>query len=240
MDTLEKFAADNNLTQAQVDKIRQNVSDFMKCATQDPELLSDALEKLGFDLKPWGTALGNTAKGLATVALFAGAANAVGDVYETAKDSIQKSRNYKAMMDQNPELRDLDATKVQQSFNTLHRFNPQYAQDPVVAGEWVASNARRQGIDWTQLKNVVDASKSMRTSQPPLYRQLVSPEAIARHMILPGSPQELTQQSAEAKAEQAAQQHALKMEALEADAAAAYERQRRAEHFSRGIPGLEE
>jgi len=169
--------AKHEFTKEQIALIEDNVNSFMKAAEEDPELYADALEKLGGP--PLSEMALNTAKSIGTIALFAGAANAVGDLYDTAKDAINKSRNYKAMMDMNPALNEMDSTMVQRAFNTLHKFNPQYASDPTVAGEFVAQRARQQGLDFNQLKNIIDAGRATRPGRPSAMDYILNPNTIA-------------------------------------------------------------
>lgn len=185
MSVLKKLASEGYLTPDQVAQIEQNVATFTKAAEQDPEFLQEAIEKLGSPFssmvggsKGYGQMAVDTAKVLGATALVAGAANIVGDLYDTAKDSIMKSRRYKAMMDANPQLRRLDSKLVQRSFNTLHTFNPQYAADPTVAGEFVAQRAQQQGLDFNTLKNIVDASKNTRPTRNSVRNYVTDPKTV--------------------------------------------------------------
>lgn len=107
-----------------------------------------------------GGAVGAAAAGGIALAL-------AGDLYDAAKRGITKGRDYKAMMDSNPHLQELPAAEVQKAFSVLHRFNPEFASDPTVAGAWVHRQARVGAMDPTQyadmpgLKNLVDSRKNI-------------------------------------------------------------------------------
>jgi hypothetical protein len=100
------------------------------------------------------------------VAVAGGIALALaGDMYDAAKRGITKGRDYKSMMQANPSLQKLPAKEVQKAFSVLHRFNPEFASEPTVAGAWVASRARlgvdEQYGDTTQLKSIIDSRKNL-------------------------------------------------------------------------------
>lgn len=61
----------------------------------------------------------------------------VEDVYHRVSGAIDRSNNFKNMMEFNPELKKEDRTKVQAIFNTLHNASPSLARDPLVANSWV-------------------------------------------------------------------------------------------------------
>lgn len=50
---------------------------------------------------------------------------------------FSKQRDYKAMMQNNPDLRERDAGHVHMVYNSLHRMAPTMAGDPLVAGSFV-------------------------------------------------------------------------------------------------------
>lgn len=104
-----------------------------------------------------GAAVGTAALGGIAMAL-------AGDMYEAAKRGITKTRNYKAMLSANPDLREMPAKNVQKAFSVLHRFNPEFSGDPTVAGAWV----KRQAVygedafgNVQELKGLIDARKSL-------------------------------------------------------------------------------
>lgn len=105
-----------------------------------------------------GGAVGAAAAGGIALAL-------AGDLYDAAKRGITKGRDYKAMMQANPQLKTLPAQSVQKAFSVLHRFNPDFASDPTVAGAWVKAratlNVDEQYGDITTLKSLVDSRKSL-------------------------------------------------------------------------------
>ncbi len=62
-----------------------------------------------------------------------------GDLYEAARRGLTKSRHWSAMLEMNPDLaaRSKSDPAVKTMFDTLHRFNPEFASDPHVAANFV-------------------------------------------------------------------------------------------------------
>lgn len=103
------------------------------------------------------------------------AINLGGDMYEAVKRGLMKGRRYKKMLEENPDLRGkANNAVVQRHFNTLHRFNPEYASDPYVAGSYVRQNMDLQSDDLGALHSLVKARNDIRNAQSlrpmPLYK----------------------------------------------------------------------
>lgn len=92
---------------------------------------------------------------LAGSALSLGASAAYSG-YEVVRDAVQKSLAFKNMLEQNPSLREhSDPATVRKYFNSLHRMNPHFMNDPHFAG--------------AQVHNVLEAQRSLGGSgQAPL------------------------------------------------------------------------
>jgi hypothetical protein len=104
-----------------------------------------------------GGAVGTAALGGIALAL-------AGDMYDAAKRGLTKTRNYQNMLQANPDLKQLPAKNVQNAFSVLHKFNPDFASDPTVAGAWVKRQAtfgEDALADTNQLKQLVDARKNI-------------------------------------------------------------------------------
>jgi hypothetical protein len=87
--------------------------------------------------------------------------------FNTAMSAISKARGFKKMVSTNPELQEMDSTKVKNIYNTLHRFNPEMASDPFVAGSFVKSTAEYDNIP-TRTINELIAARS-RTARPSIF-----------------------------------------------------------------------
>lgn len=185
MNIKEKLASSEPLTEQEATLVRATMRQFVKEAKEFPVLHGEALEKMAADPMTFRDMAVNTAKTVGAVGLFAGAANVVADLYESGKDAIMKSIRYKRMIDANPDLAQMDASKVQSAFSTLHKFNPHYASDPSVAGTFVKQHIHQEGVDFNTLKNVVDAGKSLRPARPTAMQHLTHPATMAGMVELP-------------------------------------------------------
>lgn len=98
------------------------------------------------------------AKFVAGAAAAGIALNLGGDMYEAVKRGLTKGRHYKAMLEANPELRAKgNLPFVKRHFNTLHKFNPEYASDPHVAGSYIKSNVDLESDDIGAIHSLVKA-----------------------------------------------------------------------------------
>jgi hypothetical protein len=101
--------------------------------------------------------LPGAAANLAALSIVGGAAGVASEAYKSVRDSVEKAKAYKSMMDEAGErISDLPAQSIQQSFNTLYRVNPEYAKDPVVAAEFVRETNRSEAYPFQLLKTVGD------------------------------------------------------------------------------------
>lgn len=107
-----------------------------------------------------GGAVGAAAAGGIALAL-------AGDMYDAAKRGITKGRDYTAMMQANPHLHKMNAKEVQKAFSVLHRFSPEFAGDPTVAGAWVGRQVNLTSMapdeygNINTLKPLIDSRKSL-------------------------------------------------------------------------------
>lgn len=177
MNIVEKLAAENLLTDEQVERIGKNVSEMMKAAQEDPALMEDALRKMA---NPAGAAKGfwdaamTHAKQYAPLALGSAivgggmtlGSKAMQGAYSGVKDSIMKAQAFKEMVETSPELGEANPDLVQKGFNTLYRFNPEFAKDPLVAGTFVRNVVEQERLNLGDVRSLVDARKSMVQSQP--------------------------------------------------------------------------
>ena len=140
------------------------------------EEMDGILKKAAFNAAGMAKTVGRGAlmgaSGIATMAMGGIGLALAGDAYDAAKRGISKTRDYKRMLATNPDLKNKPAVMVQNIFSTLHRFNPEYASDPIVSGSFVrmhadaASNDDGVGtIGLETMKSLVDAHKGMGESR---------------------------------------------------------------------------
>ena len=100
-------------------------------------------------------------------ALGAGIATGLaGDAMDAIKRGLSKTRDYRGMLRENPDLQGhpMGAKAVQGVFGTLHKFNPEFASDPLVAGTFVRNHlesADPHRIDIGMLSSMTTARKNI-------------------------------------------------------------------------------
>ncbi len=197
MDIVEKLAGDGLLTEEQVERIGRNVSEVVKAAQEDPTLLKEAIEKMaipapgqvskGFfdkafrhakEYAPWAVGSAIVGGGMTLGSRAAQLA------FTSAKDHIQKAKAYEGMLETNPGLKDENPELVQKGFNTLFRFNPQFAQDPLVASTFVKNIVDQERLNLADVKALVDARKAMAPAAtgPNFMEKIMPPADIALKM----------------------------------------------------------
>jgi hypothetical protein len=141
--------------------------------------LDGIMKRAALDWKSLGTTAGHGAmelgKGIAATAIGGIGLALAGDMYDAARRGITKTRDYKKMMAANQDLHEKPSIQVQSIFSTLHRFNPDFAGDPMVAGSFVRNHVDLAGngpgsVGLDTLKPLVDARKGLLES-----RRLQSP-----------------------------------------------------------------
>lgn len=169
---LEKLSQ-QGLTKEHIQRAQARVEGVLKEAEKNPVLRRELLEKLGFSpwetLKTTGRVMGRSVGPILGKSLGAATAGAVMGAgalgakkgYEAVESSVGKAKAYKEMIDVRPELKDRDPKAVQRAFNSLYRFNPAYARDPLVAGSFVDSVSASERLDLGTVNALVAGRKSM-------------------------------------------------------------------------------
>ena len=97
----------------------------------------------------------------AGMAMATGLAGAVaGDLYDAAKRGLTKGTNLKRILSHNPELQRGDKKALINSFNTLHRYAPDFTADPMLGGQVLS---RMIELPHDQLNLVKDLLSSRKT-----------------------------------------------------------------------------
>lgn len=94
---------------------------------------------------------------------IAGGIKGIDALSDAATGPIMRSSSYNKMLKENPTLKTLPKSDVRKRFNTLYRFNPAMAKDPLVAGSFVrkAMEFRDEGIPTMDVHDLVTARKAM-------------------------------------------------------------------------------
>jgi hypothetical protein len=172
----------SQLSPEQHAQAQQRAQQFLKAAHANPGLYRELMEKLGFS--PWqsvkgiGSGVGARFPNMMSQALTAmgvGGALAAGSYgaqkgFEAVSAKLNKAKAYKEMVEARPDLKDRDPQAVQRAFNSLYKFNPQYARDPLVAGSFVDSVSTSERLDLGTVNSLVQARKNMAGPQLDPYK----------------------------------------------------------------------
>ena len=158
---LEKLAAKGHLSEEQVERIGRRVAQLVKEAKASPQFMEAAKEKLALNpfLKKTLQTLGSGAVFAAGVTGGAMGVHMISDRIQGRRQSLEKAKHFKDMVAANPDLQgaDVDSRMMQRHFDTLHKFNPEYASDPMIAGTYVHNSLAYARPNIETLNNVVKA-----------------------------------------------------------------------------------
>jgi len=169
MDFVDKLASAGKLTPDQVQRIRQDVYEFMKHADENPDFHREALSKLGATGGQFWKDLGiGTAAGVAATAIATGlglAGKKGLEHYEKYRNKHDFKAQYDSMLATNPHLKNHDQNRVKIIFGTLQTFNPAYAKDPLVAGTFVQNAIDMDRVDVNTINAIVTAREKLRSAE---------------------------------------------------------------------------
>jgi hypothetical protein len=104
----------------------------------DIEAFQEVVEEIaGFTslVKTKTASAGNLGLAMTGAALAALGSAVATDAYDAARRGLTKSRNYKRLLEHNPDIRERYPTEeIRKTFDTLHRFSPDFTNDPLVGG----------------------------------------------------------------------------------------------------------
>lgn len=114
----------------------------------------------------------NVATGAASLAIgggILGAANvglgALERGYKSLTEGKTKAKAVSHMLRVHPQLGKEDKTKVLRAFDTLYKFNPDAATDPLTAGSFVEKTLTYGAVTTDEVKKLVDIRKAMRDAE---------------------------------------------------------------------------
>lgn len=129
-------------------------------------IIDAAKEKIAGSIWTRNSLGGHMARGAAAVAGTTAAGigyEALSDLYNDAKGAVTKDRNFKKMMNENPDLAEFDQEKVKSVFKTLHTFaGPKFSADPNIAGTFVRNQVALhqgmpQGVDMGAVNQLISS-----------------------------------------------------------------------------------
>lgn len=107
----------------------------------------------------------NVGKGIAT-GVGVGLLGAVaGDLYDAAKRGLTKGTNLKRILANNPELQRGDKKALINSFNTLHRYAPEFTADPMLGGQILNRMVELPNDQLNLVKDLLASRKVLREAK---------------------------------------------------------------------------
>lgn len=193
---LQKMAAINMLDEVQIAAVRERANALAERVVKaglSPKKFQAGLEKRAQGpLAPPVSITGKQALILAGVGLGAAAlqpllSHGLTKGVDAISRALTKGGDFKKMMESNPGLAELDSTMVNRAFSTLHRFNPEYASDPLIAGSWI-----RRNVEWAPgempmdvVRDLVGARKTIREGRPRMDVDLGFTRDLAGEVVAP-------------------------------------------------------
>lgn len=89
-------------------------------------------------------------------------------LYDKIKTPMEKTQYKKKMLSFSPELKREDKRAVDSIFNTLYKFNPKMASDPLVASSFMKRSLqfKDEGIQAMDVKTLTEAARNLAQSKP--------------------------------------------------------------------------
>ena len=162
-DVMEKVAFAISLSEKLVPEFAQEI-------TEDIQDILEVTQQrmIDYDAMPKTASVGEIAiKAGIGVATGLGAAlfSSVGaDMYDAARRGLTKSRNFNAILRENPDLlHKYEKPLLQKSFNTLHRYGPQFTADPTLGAQLLGAMAETSasGGNYNVVKDLLGSRKNL-------------------------------------------------------------------------------
>lgn len=129
--------------------------------------------------------------------------------YDAVRRAMTKGRDFRAMMEVNPELKKIDAATVQKHFNVLHRFSPELAKDPTVAAAWIKQTAQFDEVNMNSVRDLIGTRKSIMDGRPQVKLDWQGAKAIQEAMGPSEAERELERMRVQGSGEGLRYQHAM-------------------------------
>ena len=132
---------------------------------------------MGAGLKPWAAAVGGT--------LAAGLMGAVAtDLYDAAKRKLTSGMNYKRILEANPDLKkQYSAKQLKSSFDTFHRYAPDFTSDPNLGGQILKSMAEIPENQHQIVKDLLNSRNNLSNVKDRQFKPMVQSQLSLRSSV---------------------------------------------------------
>jgi hypothetical protein len=86
------------------------------------------------------------------------------DLFDAAKRGLTKGRNFRRIMEQNPNLRNEihDKSRLKPAYDAIHRYAPDFTADPLIGGSLLKSLANQpSGNEYQLITNLLGSRKNL-------------------------------------------------------------------------------
>ena len=103
----------------------------------------------------FGLAVGaSAAAGLATAV--------VSDLYDEVKRGLSSGRNFKNIINTNPDLvQAFGKSRLKSTFNLVHRYAPEFTADPIMGGAILKNLSEMPQVEHTMVEKLINARKNL-------------------------------------------------------------------------------
>jgi hypothetical protein len=123
------------------------------------------------------SAYGKVPQGVKTVAVLgvgsalAGLGSSIAtDLYDAARRKFTSGRNFKRIMDANPELsKGFDKKQLKATFDTLHRYAPDFTADALMGGSLLSAMAQVPGNEKNFIVELINSRKNLADAKSKQY-----------------------------------------------------------------------
>jgi len=130
---------------------------------------------------PGGSRLPSLIGQAAAIAGVTVGAEAAANLMRRTINAITFNRDFKRVIDANPDLRNKDSQEVMDRFRILSTLGPTLARDPTIAGGWIRQTLEFPVITPTVLKDLVSVEREAREGQS-MFGGISMPDMMSQHL----------------------------------------------------------
>jgi hypothetical protein len=117
-------------------------------------------------LKPYAIGIAGTVAGGLLSAIAT-------DLYDAAKRGLTKGRNFKRIMEANPNLkREVDKKTLLMAYDTLHRYAPEFTADPLLGGALLKNISELPNMSHKTIVELIGAQKNIADAKSRYFSEM--------------------------------------------------------------------
>lgn len=164
-----------------LDYLEKQAPEYAKELKADVEIILSRplqiMEKNAAAASAISRAYSSIPQGVKTVGMLAAGSALAGlggtlatDLYDAARRKLTSGRNFKRIMDANPELRKgYEQKQLKTVFDTLHRYAPEFTADALMGGSILSAMVQIPGNEMNFVKELINSRKNLLESKSKQY-----------------------------------------------------------------------